>query len=521
MADLHTATVIADVDLLDTVEFPVRKNATAGLLKATFAKLKTYLLTTTKFVQFSDVDVSTPPTDGQALVYNATATKWKPGAGGGGGTSNYAPFDWTDYSPLTAHRYWRVLMTSGLTIAELYLLDINAATLTGTWTANNTGNGGTANLNDGNGGTFWGSGTTGTVAAPNWLVLDLGAGVTAIVDQIQMTARTSFQSQTPTDFKLQYSDDNATWVDACAVANSVNWGSGQRRIFRVRPYIVQFYFDEPNIQTGGTTITYAELEILQGTTDLTVPATTSDAIAGSIMGTSDGNDASFAFDNSTSGYSGNAGLPTLTEYRFGTNPGLINGVSVTARSGFGGQAPGSVKVRYSRDGLTYRTAYQSPLQQSAWASLEKRYFSLSEKVTQPWSHARYFMATAANSPANAWAKVPIDWPDQHGLFDDQQMWDNTNKRFTPKKPGFYLVNCRASTSTSGSLTVAVAKNGSNHSYVGASGSGLNAAGGSAIVYCNGSTDYIELYCFTDAARAYATTSGGNSMDNYLEVMGPI
>lgn len=85
MSDLHTATIIADVDLLDTVEFPVRKSAATGLLRGTFAKLKTYLKAGLKMTDFSDVDISTPPTDGQALIWNSIASKFKPGAAGGGG----------------------------------------------------------------------------------------------------------------------------------------------------------------------------------------------------------------------------------------------------------------------------------------------------------------------------------------------------------------------------------------------------------------------------------------------------
>jgi hypothetical protein len=33
-----------------------------------------------------DIDLSTPPTNAQALIYDATAKKWKPGSAGGGGT---------------------------------------------------------------------------------------------------------------------------------------------------------------------------------------------------------------------------------------------------------------------------------------------------------------------------------------------------------------------------------------------------------------------------------------------------
>lgn len=124
MSDLHTAPIIADTDLSDTDELPIRLGGTAGLLRLTLAKLKLYLSAAKVLVPvggttgqvlaklsnadddvhwvspssgatalggLTDVDLTTPPTDGQALVYNNAASKWKPGTvgsgGGGGGTT--------------------------------------------------------------------------------------------------------------------------------------------------------------------------------------------------------------------------------------------------------------------------------------------------------------------------------------------------------------------------------------------------------------------------------------------------
>jgi hypothetical protein len=78
MTDLTTASVIADADLQDDVLFPVRKTAASGLLKGSFGKIKTYLKAALKMTDFSDVDISTPPTNGQALIWNSTAGKFKP-----------------------------------------------------------------------------------------------------------------------------------------------------------------------------------------------------------------------------------------------------------------------------------------------------------------------------------------------------------------------------------------------------------------------------------------------------------
>lgn len=127
MSDLHTATVIADADLADDNELPVRKSGVAGLLRLTLAKIKTYLSaahvlvppggTTGQVLKkisgtdgdigwgadnvgsggattldgLTDVDTSTvAPTNGQVLKFDSTAGLWKPGADAtGGGTPWY------------------------------------------------------------------------------------------------------------------------------------------------------------------------------------------------------------------------------------------------------------------------------------------------------------------------------------------------------------------------------------------------------------------------------------------------
>lgn len=83
MAELHTATIIDDADLADDVEFAVRLAATPGLLRGTFAKLRTFF-----FDVYGVFDFSTPPADGDTLVWDDAANTWvpaPPGGGGGGG----------------------------------------------------------------------------------------------------------------------------------------------------------------------------------------------------------------------------------------------------------------------------------------------------------------------------------------------------------------------------------------------------------------------------------------------------
>jgi hypothetical protein len=128
--------------------------------------------------------------------------------------------------------------------------------------------------------------------------------------------------------------------------------------------------------------------------------------------------------------------------------------------------------------------------------------------------ARAYLNTATNSTTAGWQKVPLDTAD----FDTNGLFNATTKRFTPKKAGYYQVNARVRTNTGGSSAVAIGKNGSQTYGVGGNNSGTTdiAIGGSALIYCNGSTDYLELFFFASTARAYTT----GSFDTFMDVHGP-
>jgi hypothetical protein len=85
-------------------------------------------------------------------------------------------------------------------------------------------------------------------------------------------------------------------------------------------------------------------------------------------------------------------------------------------------------------------------------------------------------------------------------FDTNNNYDNTtNYRFTPTVAGYYQVNAMAqllSTASTVFFTM-IYKNGSNYQRLGALYGSASEFGssGSALVYCNGSTDYIEVYAY--------------------------
>ncbi|MDN6860902.1 discoidin domain-containing protein, partial [Pseudomonas sp. CAN2814] len=55
-------------------------------------------------------------------------------------------------------------------------------------------------------------------------------GTPKSVDSVRLQAR-SFTGQGPKTFKIQYSDDNASWTDALTVASAPTWGSLEARTY--------------------------------------------------------------------------------------------------------------------------------------------------------------------------------------------------------------------------------------------------------------------------------------------------
>lgn len=105
-----------------------------------------------------------------------------------------------------------------------------------------------------------------------------------------------------------------------------------------------------------------------------------------------------------------------------------------------------------------------------------------------------YQSTLQALTASTFAKLQV----QTEEFDTNNNFDNvTNFRFTPTVAGYYL--CIAGfqiATTSGNLSLAFYKNGSIFKYatlVSASGTEIN---GSALIQCNGSTDFIEVFVLT-------------------------
>jgi hypothetical protein len=94
-------------------------------------------------------------------------------------------------------------------------------------------------------------------------------------------------------------------------------------------------------------------------------------------------------------------------------------------------------------------------------------------------------------------------------FDTANAFDSTtNYRFTPQVAGYYQITAAISISTTNTPTVLyLYKNGAINKYICQSGTAALGSGfGTALVYLNGSTDYIELYAIITTGQALIAQS---------------
>jgi hypothetical protein len=136
--------------------------------------------------------------------------------------------------------------------------------------------------------------------------------------------------------------------------------------------------------------------------------------------------------------------------------------------------------------------------------------SVTGNVTAPNLQGPAFSAylAAAQSISNAtYTKVTFDTE----TFDTNSNFASST--FTPTKAGYYQVNCGVSlTITLGNCAVFIYKNGTaianGGQVMGASQiGGFVSLAGSCLVYCNGSTDYLEVYAYQAAGGAINTNTG--------------
>lgn len=111
-----------------------------------------------------------------------------------------------------------------------------------------------------------------------------------------------------------------------------------------------------------------------------------------------------------------------------------------------------------------------------------------------------------------WTKVEFNAEN----FDTASCFDTTTYRFTPNVAGYYQVNATINTNyaTAKRVLLAFYKNGSTYLVAvdldspSLSSQSFNEVTGSALVYMNGSTDYLEVYGYING------TAGGGVLGFY-------
>ena len=123
-----------------------------------------------------------------------------------------------------------------------------------------------------------------------------------------------------------------------------------------------------------------------------------------------------------------------------------------------------------------------------------------------------FRATTSQSFTTG-VNTKVQWNGE--TFDTDNCFDSTtNYRFTPTTAGYYQINCSIyfDNATANYTLVSLDRNGVQYrrffsDSVGASGA---SAGGSAIVYLNGSSDYLEIYVESNATSPKVYFNAYNS-----------
>jgi hypothetical protein len=109
-------------------------------------------------------------------------------------------------------------------------------------------------------------------------------------------------------------------------------------------------------------------------------------------------------------------------------------------------------------------------------------------------------------------------------FDTEEFDTNNNfasSRFTPTVAGYYQISGGVNTGGAGEIMVVEAyKNGSSNKRFGNSNTAANSQiSGSALIYFNGSTDYVEMYVYQASSTTTDATNQGRTWFTGVMVRG--
>lgn len=140
-------------------------------------------------------------------------------------------------APPVGFRFWRLYVTEAeagqyVGLSELDF-NIGGVRQLGGTASNSSAFSGTsaANAFDGSTATDWAN-NGGLPGTPAWLRYDFGSGNEKEIDEVKIRAR-AFTTQGPKTFKVQSSNDGATWTDRVTVTGAAAWGSLEQRTYTV------------------------------------------------------------------------------------------------------------------------------------------------------------------------------------------------------------------------------------------------------------------------------------------------
>lgn len=296
---------------------------------------------------------------------------------------------------MSAHRYWRVYITAGLSgsganIAELDLRSSSGGanlSLGKTAAASSTAAGPylPSNATDGNATSFWDSGGV----LPCWLSVDLVTAANVV--ELAITVRPDAYTNAPKTFVVQSSDDNSTWVNEWYVLD-VTIGQAETKVY-TKPALTDTarHWGMWVNAAGGGSVSMAEIELRSspGGSDFTGSGTATASKSAGGFGPDQ------LFDNFLyTAWDSASTIPAHWKYDLGVGVAQkLEEVVVTARDGtYHYLGPTNAAMIYSQDGLAWANLAGGSIGKASWTSSnEVATFSFSEAVVP--SPSKHFNVT--------------------------------------------------------------------------------------------------------------------------------
>lgn len=175
------------------------------------------------------------------------------------------------------------------------------------------------------------------------------------------------------------------------------------------------------------------------------------------------------------------------EWEMGT--ATYNGASALARTTVLRSSNGNAKVNFSAAPTVFCTLPSSQIATN----------------TSPGAFAAHL---SANLTVLNWTKVPLQTKD----YDVSGAFDTVNGRFQPAVAGYYLIAGQTQMPAAASCSSAIYRNGIAVAN-GGWGTSIYGSPVTAVVYLNGTTDYVELYAYSATSQ---TITSFASVLNYMQ-----